>query len=65
LILLSLLNVSSGQSAQRTPVITTSYFAIYSDFDTNLNDALIAAGLARKKNKPELFRSGEEAACFD
>lgn len=64
-ILLSLPNVSLGQTAQRTPVLTTPYFAIYSDFDTNLNDALIAAGLARQRKKPELFHSGAEASCFD
>jgi hypothetical protein len=64
-ILLSLPNVSLGQTAQRQPVVTTPHFAIYSDFDTNLNDALIAAGLARKKSKPELFHSGAEASCFD
>lgn len=49
----------------RTPLVTTSQFAIYSDFETNLNDALIAAGLARKNAKPELFHSGDETACFD
>jgi hypothetical protein len=48
----------------RTPVVTTPHFAIYSDFDANLNDALIAAGLARKGKKPELMRSPAEAACF-
>jgi hypothetical protein len=56
---------SFGQSARRTPVLTTPHFAFYSDLDTNLNDALIAAGLARHDNKPELFHSGAEAACFD
>jgi hypothetical protein len=64
-ILLSLPNVSLGQPAQRTPVLTTPHFAIYSDFDTNLNDALIAAGLARKNGKLELFHSGAEGPCFD
>ncbi|MGB7623737.1 MAG: hypothetical protein WBN92_15435 [Terriglobia bacterium] len=64
-ILLSLVNVSLGQTAQRTPLLTTPHFAIYSDFDTNLNDALIAAGLARRSNKAELFHSGAEASCFD
>jgi len=63
--LLFLPGVSPGQTAQRTPVVTTPHFALYSDFDTNLNDALIAAGLARTKTKPELFRSGAETSCFD
>lgn len=40
-ILFSLANVSLGQTVQRTPVVTTPHFAIYSDFDTNLNDALV------------------------
>ena len=64
-ILLSLLHPSPGQAAQRSPVVTTPHFAIYSDFDTNLNDALINAGLARKDGKPELFHSGAETACFE
>ena len=54
-----------GQASERTPVVTTPHFAFYSDFDTNLNDALIAAGLARKGGKPELFHSGDETSCFD
>jgi len=53
-----------AQAPARTPVLTTAHFAFYSDFDTNLNDALIAAGLARKRSKPELFRSGAEVPCF-
>ncbi len=56
---------SLGQPPERTPVATTPHFAFYSDFDTNLNDALIAAGAARKGGKPELFRAGDEVACFD
>jgi hypothetical protein len=52
------------QAAERTPVSTTPHFAFHSDFDTNLNDALIAAGLARKRSKPELLHSGAEANCF-
>jgi hypothetical protein len=51
--------------ASRTPVTTTPHFAFFSDFDTNLNDALVAAGLARRGRKPELFHAGDEAACFD
>lgn len=64
-ILLSLPNAGLAQPAQRAPVLTTFHFAIYSDFDTNLNDALIAAGRARKKGEAELFHSGAEAPCFD
>ena len=65
LTLLSLLNAGPAQSAERAPVLKTPHFAIYSDFETNLNDALIASGRARKKGEPELFRSGAEAACFE
>ncbi len=54
-----------GQGEARRPVLTTPHFALYSDVETNLNDALIAAGLARKNKKPELFREGEEAGCFE
>jgi hypothetical protein len=54
-----------AQVAKRTPVLTTHYFAFYSDLPTNLNDALVNAGVARRFRKPELFRSGEEAACFE
>ena len=45
-----------GQAPARTPVVTTPHFAFYSDFDTNLNDALIAVGVARK------FRDSAERA---
>ena len=53
-----------GQSS-RKPVVTTPHFAFYSDFDTNLNDALIATGVARRFSKPQLFHAGDEVACFD
>lgn len=55
---------SLGQEPGRIPVVTTPHFAIFSDFDTNLNDALIAAGAARRGGKPEMFRSGDEVSCF-
>lgn len=56
--------MSLGQAPQRNPVATTPHFAFYSDFDTNLNDALVAAGVARKDGKTELFHAGTEMACF-
>ncbi len=62
--LLSVPSVGLGQASERTPVVTTPHFAFYSDFDTNLNDALIAAGVARKGGKPELFHAGDEVSCF-
>jgi hypothetical protein len=55
----------SGQAPGRAAVATTRQFSLYSDFATNLNDALIAAGIARRAKKPELFQSGSEKACFD
>src|SRR5262245_13774073 len=55
----------ASAAGTRTPALTTQHFAFHSDFATNLNDALIAAGLARGKKQPELFRSGGEQACFD
>jgi hypothetical protein len=64
-LLLSIPGASLGQAPERTPVATTPHFAFYSDFDTNLNDALIAAGVARKGGKPELFHAGDEVSCFD
>lgn len=58
-------HAAPGQAGARIPVLTTPRFVFYSDFEPNLNDALIAAGLARKPGKPELFRSGAEVPCFD
>lgn len=49
----------------REPVATSEQFAFYSDFEMNLNDALIAAGVARKLGHDELFFAGDEQACFD
>lgn len=48
----------------RTPFASTPHFAFYSDFETNLNDALINAGVARKFHKPQLFHDGDAVACF-
>lgn len=49
----------------REPIATSERFAFYSDFETNLNDALIAAGVERKFGRTELFQSGDEQACFE
>jgi hypothetical protein len=62
-----LLAASSARLApapHRSPVASTPHFAFYSDFDTNLNDALVTAGVARRHAKPELFHAGAEVACF-
>lgn len=50
---------------ERTPVASTPHFAFYSDVDANVNDALIAAGEARRGKKDEIFRSGTEVSCFE
>ncbi len=63
-LLLSVAGTSLGSSPKRAPVATTSHFRFHSDFDTNLNDALIATGRA-KKTQPALFRTGPELACFE
>jgi hypothetical protein len=57
--------VAVPQSPNRASVATTPHFAFYSDFATNLNDAIIAAGAARRAKASELFQSGPEKACFD
>lgn len=58
-------SASLAQAPERTPVVRTPHFALYSDFETNLNDALIAAGVARKASKKdELFHSRAEVSCF-
>jgi len=62
--LLSAPSASHGQAHERTPCAITPDFAFYSDFATNLNDALVAAGVARNHHKPELFQSGAEKSCF-
>jgi hypothetical protein len=55
----------SAQSPIREPVTTTTKFQFYSDFKTNLNDALVNQGEARRRKQPELFKSGAEVACFE
>jgi hypothetical protein len=54
----------AGDEAARAPIAATAHFAFYSHFDTNLNDALIVAGSARTRGRPELFHSGVEQTCF-
>lgn len=63
-ILLSVPAAGLARAETRAPVATTPHFAFHSDFATNLNDALIAAGAARKRGEPELFHAGAEEPCF-
>jgi hypothetical protein len=55
----------AAQSQTRAATATTRYFVFYNDLATNLNDALMAAGLARRDKKAERFRGGEAGACFE
>ena len=63
-LLLAVHAASPAHAEGRMPVASTPHFAFHSDFATNLNDALIAAGAARNRSEPELFHAGDEEACF-
>jgi hypothetical protein len=56
---------SAGSASERESVLATGRFVFFSDFETNLDDALIAAGVARRFDRPELFTAGSELACFE
>lgn len=56
--------IPAQDPTERAVVATTPHFAFHSDFVTNIHDALLEAGRARRKGRAELFRTGEEAACF-
>jgi len=53
------------QAPAREAVATSEQFAFYSDFETNLNDALVATGVARRFGREELFLAGDQQECFD
>ena len=57
--------LTNAQIASGSLVVTTPYFAIYSDLATNVHDALITAATARRAKQPTLFMAGAEKACFD
>jgi hypothetical protein len=48
----------------REPVRTSTHFAFYSDFATNLNDALITTGKNRNDGKPEMFQLDAGRECI-
>jgi hypothetical protein len=54
-----------AQPKQSRAVATTPHFVFFSDLTVNLNDALIAAGRARRAKSQELFGTGAEKECFD
>jgi len=56
---------SFAQSDRPEAVATTPHLAFFSDPEVNLNDALIAAGRARRIKSQELFLTGGEKRCFD
>jgi hypothetical protein len=62
---LSVISAGLGQPSKRVPVASTPHFAFYSDFEANLNDALINVGAARRFRKPQLFHDGDEVDCFN
>ncbi len=64
-VLLALPASSLAQPERPGAVVTTPHFAFFSDLAANLNDALIAAGRARRAKSQELFQTGPEKACFD
>jgi hypothetical protein len=67
LIAVAVLALSGPSLAQPGPraVVTTPHFAFFSDPAANLNDALIAAGRARRAKSQELFHTGPAKECFD
>lgn len=56
---------ADAEEQQGPPIAMTPHFAFSSDLATNLNDALIVAGLARAEDDVELFEADDEKACFD
>jgi hypothetical protein len=54
----------NGQQ-QREPVFVTPHFALHSDLEVNVHDALLAAGTARRAGQPERFGGESDVACFD
>ena len=49
----------------REPVLATPRFALYSDYQFNLHDALLAAGTARRAGQPEYFAAEPHVTCFN
>lgn len=59
------LAANTVSAAERAPIVTTEQFAFYSDFETNLNDALIGAGSVVASDGQALFVAGAQKECFD
>jgi hypothetical protein len=54
--------VAIAEERTREPVETTAHVAFYNVVETDLNDALFAAGVVPTFGKPELFQADPEAA---
>lgn len=54
-----------SDTVRRAPVAVTARFAFYSDFETNLSDALNAAGTERRFDRPDPLATGPASRCFD
>ena len=61
-------SLASGAGAlaeeQTALVATTPHFAFYSDFDSNLHDALLEAGRDKNYQRPGLFEEGDGTDCY-
>src|SRR5688572_9143416 len=57
--------VAAAQQPGAPAMLTTRHFAFFSDLPTNVNDALIAAAIARGNKQPEPLSEGTDKACFD
>ena len=55
---------AAAASGSTDPVLVTEHFAFFSDFETNLNDALITAADNRAQRRDELFHAGADQSCF-
>jgi hypothetical protein len=62
---LAIPSTAREHAPKRAPAARSRFFAFHNDFATNLNDALMAAGRARRDKRPELFRTGDETRCFE
>jgi hypothetical protein len=56
---------ATEQPTGSAAALTTTQFAFFSDLATNVNDALIAAAIARRAQQPDPFAGGADKACFD
>jgi hypothetical protein len=56
---------AAPQTTGSAAVLTTIHFAFFSDLTTNVNDALIAAAIARRAQQPDPFAGGVDKVCLD